>query len=253
MPNLNGEFLLVWVLAALRATGLMLMPPVFSARSIPVVVRVVLGLLLAFLVAGVQKMPGTGLSNPGTMIVAMLSEFVLGLLMGWAVRLTAQAIDTAGQIIASELGFTMGQQMDPMTGDSSNAVASLLTAFGTVVFLATGAHQAMLAAYLKSYSIAPLGALQLTAESGTLLVHATGKIFLIAMQMAAPLIAVNFVVTLTFAILGKAAPAIQVFSESFAVRIVAGFSVLALTLRLVAQLAGDRFQEAPELMLRLLR
>ena len=71
--------------------------------------------------------------------------------------------------------------------------------------------------------------------------------------VSAPLVAVNFVVTLTFAILGKAAPAIQVFSESFAVRIVAGLMVLGLTFRLVAQLAFDRFQEAPELMLRLVR
>jgi flagellar biosynthetic protein FliR len=253
MPTVNGELLLVWVLAALRSTGLFLLSPVFSARTIPASVRVVLSLLLAFLVVGVQKMPVNAASGAGSIVLLMLAEFILGLFMGWAIRLTTHAIDLSGQVISSELGFSMGQQLDPMTGESSNVVSSLLTAFGTVVFLASGAHQAMLAAYLRSYSVAPFGALHMSAESGTLLVHATGKIFLIGMQMAAPLIAVNFVVTLTFAILGKAAPAIQVFSESFAVRIVAGLGVLALTLRLVAQLAGDRFQEAPEIMLRLLR
>lgn len=249
---MNGELLLVWFLAALRSTGLMLFSPLYSARNIPVMVRVLLALMLAFFVAGTRKIPDASALGAGTIVLWMVFEFVVGLFMGWAIRLTTFAIEIAGQVIASELGFSMGQQLDPTTGDSTNAVTSLLIAFGTVVFLASGAHQAMLAAYVKSYSLAPFGGLRMSAESGTLLVELTGKIFLLAMQMAAPLVAVNFVVTLTFAILGKAAPAIQVFSESFAVRIVTGLMVLGLTLRLVAQLAMDRFQEAPDWMLRLL-
>jgi flagellar biosynthetic protein FliR len=248
----NGELLLVWFLAALRSTGLMLFSPFFSSRTIPATVRVLLTLILAFLVAGTQRIPEAASLSAGTLVLWMVFEFVVGLFMGWAIRLTAYAIEIAGQVIASELGFSMGEQMDPTTGDSTNAVTSLLIAFGTVVFLASGAHQATLAAFVKSYSLAPFGGLRMSAQSGTMLVEVTGKIFLIAMQMAAPLVAVNFVVTLTFAILGKAAPAIQVFSESFAVRIVTGLMVLGLTLRLVAQLAMDRFQEAPDWMLRLL-
>ncbi len=230
----------------------MLFSPLYSARTIPLTVRVLLALMLAFFVAGTQKIPNGAALGAGTIVLWMVFEFVVGLFMGWTIRLTAYAIEIAGQVIASELGFSMGQQLDPNTGDSANAVTSLLTAFGTVVFLTSGAHQAMFAAYLKSYSLAPFGGLRMSAESGTLLVEVTGKIFLLAMQMAAPLVAVNFVVTVTFAILGKAAPAIQVFSESFAVRIVTGLMVLGLTMRLVAQLALERFQEAPDWMLRLL-
>jgi flagellar biosynthetic protein FliR len=231
----------------------MLFAPMFSSKAIPVTLRVLFALFLAFLSVGLHKFPEGVSVVAGNIVLVMVREFVIGLFMGWAVRLIGYAIEIAGQIISTELGFSTGQQMDPMTGDSANVVSSLMTSFGTVVFLASGAHQAVLAAYLKSYTLAPLGILPMSAETGTLLVQASGKIFLVAVQMSAPLVAVNFVVTLTFAILGKAAPAIQVFSESFAVRIVAGLMVLGLTFRLVAQLAFDRFQEAPELMLRLVR
>jgi flagellar biosynthetic protein FliR len=232
---------------------MLLLSPLFSARNIPVPLRVLMAMFLAFVAAGSQKFPAGIAADAGPVVMLLVFEFVVGLFMGWAVRLTTHAIEIAGQIIASEIGFSMGQQLDPSSGESTNAVSSLLTAFGTVIFLVSGAHHAVLAAYLKSYSLAPVGMLNMSPESGTLLVHATGKIFLTAMQMAAPLIALNFVISLTFAILGKAAPAIQVFSESFAVRIVTGLMVLGLTVRLVAQLAFDRFQEAPELMLRLIR
>ena len=70
--------------------------------------------------------------------------------------------------------------------------------------------------------------------------------------MAAPIMAINFIVTMTFAILGKAATGINVFSESAGVRIVAGMTVLGLTLGLTAQLVLTQLRQAPELMLRLI-
>ena len=70
--------------------------------------------------------------------------------------------------------------------------------------------------------------------------------------MAAPLMAINFIVTLTFAILGKAAPGINAFSESFAARIFAGLTIFGLTLGLTAQIVLSHLRESPELMLRLI-
>jgi flagellar biosynthesis protein FliR len=64
--------------------------------------------------------------------------------------------------------------------------------------------------------------------------------------------AVNFTVTLTFAILGKAAPGMSVFTESFSVRILAGLTLLGLTLGLTAQIVLSHLRESPEVMLRLL-
>jgi flagellar biosynthetic protein FliR len=83
-------------------------------------------------------------------------------------------------------------------------------------------------------------------------VTATGNIFLLALQMAAPLLAVNFIVTFAFVILGKAAPSINVFSESFSVRVLTGIILLGLTLGLTAQAVLNALRGAPELMLRVI-
>lgn len=252
MNLLDSHFLLAWFLAAVRATGIFLLAPVFSGRAVPTPLKAVLTVFLAYIAAGTIPLSKELPQSMGGAVVAMVLELGVGLFMGWAVRLVAYAVDFAGQVISMELGFTMGQQLDPFTGSSSNAVGSLLFAFGSLVFLSTGAHQTVIMAFLKSYSLAPMGSFRGVPNAGTLMVTSTGKIFYIALQMAAPLISVNFVISLVFSILGKAAPSMNVFAESFAVRIVVGLLLLGLTLGLTAQLIMDHLLEAPGLMLRMI-
>jgi flagellar biosynthetic protein FliR len=249
---LDGTFLAAWLLAAVRATGVLLLAPVYSGRAIPGTVKAIMALFLAYLAAGVSRSTGQVPESLGAIVVAMVMELGVGLFMGWGVRLVVYAVDFAGQVISTELGFTLGQQLDPMSGASSNAVGSLLFAFGSLVFLTSGAHQAVIRCFMASYKIAPMGVFRGSAEVAPLFIVSTGRIFQIALQMAAPLICINFVVSLIFAILGKAAPGMNVFSESFAVRIVVGMLLLGLTLGLTAQLMLDYLFQAPELMLRLI-
>jgi flagellar biosynthetic protein FliR len=249
---LNGDFLILWFLVSLRATGLMMISPVYSARSVPAPMRVMLALFAAFLVAMVQKGPRNMPVDLGSLVVAAVAEIMIGLFMGWAIKLVLHGVEMASHVISSELGFTMGQQIDPMSDSPENAVGQLLMSFGSLCFLISGAHQSVLAAFVHSYDIAPVGALRGNEGSGALLVGATGKIFQAGIQMAAPLVAVNFIISLTFSILGKAAPAVNVFGESFAVRIVVGLTLLGLTLTLASQLLLTALHQAPELMLRII-
>jgi flagellar biosynthetic protein FliR len=230
----------------------MMISPVFSARSVPAPLRVMLALFAAFLAAVMQKGPQRLPTSLGTLVVAAIVEIMIGLFMGWAMKLVLHGVEMASHVISSELGFTMGQQIDPMSDSPENAIGQLLMSFGSLCFLISGAHQAVLAAFLHSYEVAPVGVLKGNEGAGALLVGATGKIFQAGIQMAAPLVAVNFIISLTFSILGKAAPAMNVFGESFAVRIVVGLTLLGLTLTLASQLLLTALHEAPELMLRLI-
>ena len=123
---------------------------------------------------------------------------------------------------------------------------------GALLFLFSGAHHYVLAAFLRSFELSPPGMLSFQANAGEVFVRSTGNIFLVAVQISAPVMAVNFIVTLTFAILGKAAPSMNVFAESFAARILVGMTLLGLTLGVTAQLVLTELRNAPELMLRLI-
>ena len=246
------EQLYFWMMAFIRAAGLLLMTPVFSGKTIPVPVRLAIAAFLAYAAGGFVKaqipLPGDVL----TLILGSFHELMTGLLMGLAVRLVFYAIEIAGQIISTEVGLVMSSQVDPLSQNSSTSIGTALFYLGSLLFLLSGAHHAVFAAFLRSFALSPPGSVGLASSAGEVFVRSSGNIFLIAVQMAAPILATNFVVTLSFAILGKAAPSMNVFSESFAARILAGLALLGLTMGLTAQLVLSHFQKAPELMLRLI-
>jgi flagellar biosynthetic protein FliR len=77
----------------------------------------------------------------------------------------------------------------------------------------------------------------------------SGKVFLLALQIAAPVMAVSFLVTLVFAVLGRAVPQMNVFSESFPVRTLVGLVTFGLTCSFMAQHIANYLRRLPEDML----
>ena len=246
------EFLFLWMMAFARAGGLVTMVPVFSGKNIPMPVRLAIAAFLGWI--GLQNV--RGITAPPAevigLILALTHELIIGLLMGLGVRLIFFALEMAGQIIATEMGLVVSAQIDPVSQNSSTPVGVGLTLFGTLLFLISGAHHAVFAAFARSFALMPPGVIGFNRSAGEVFVQSTGSIFLLAVQMAAPIMALNFVVTLTFAILSKAASGVNAFAESFPVRIAAGLTLLALALGLTAQLVLSGLQTAPELMLRLI-
>ena len=251
-PQLLNSFLFLWMMAFVRAGGLLAMVPVFSGRNLPVPLRIAIAAFLGSV--GLQA--ATGIAIPPTdvtgLILAAAHELIIGLLMGLGVRLMFFALEMAGQIISTEMGLVVSAQIDPVSQNNSTPVGVALTLFGTLLFLLSGAHHAVFAAFARSFALMPPGVIGFQRSAGEVFVQSTGSIFLLAVQMAAPLMAINFVVTLTFAILSKAAPGVNAFAESFPVRIATGLTLLALALGLTAQLVLSGLQQAPELMLRLI-
>ena len=71
------------------------------------------------------------------------------------------------------------------------------------------------------------------------LIQNSAKILVLGLQMAAPIVAVNFLINLAFAILGKIVPRMNVFVTSFTIRIAAGFLILLTSLGLLTHILMD--------------
>lgn len=242
----------IWMMAFVRTGGLFAMLPVFSGRGMPVQVRVALAAALAWIVAITLRTEPVLPSDLGGLVLSLAHELIIGLIMGLGTRLVFFAIEVAGALISTEMGLSMNSQIDPISQNSPTSIGLAMFYLGALIFLLSGTHHYVLAAFVRSFELSPPGLLSWKASAGEVFVRATGNIFLVAVQIAAPIMAVNFVVTLTFAILGKAAPTMNVFAESFAARILIGMTVLGLTMGLTAQLVLGELRHVPELMLRLI-
>ena len=245
-------FLYEWMMAFVRAGGMLALLPALSSAAVPMQVRIALAGFLAWAATGFVHGHPQPPSDVGGLVVITFHELLIGLLMGFGARIIFYAVEFAGQLISMEMGLTISPQIDPVTHVSEPAVGNLLYYFTVLIFFISGSHHSVILAFMRSFDIAPLGVPVFTHNVAEYFVMQTGNIFLIAMQMATPLMAVNFTVTFTFAILGKAASGMNVFSESFAVRILAGLTLLGMTLGLTAQIVLSHLRESPEIMLRMI-
>ena len=95
-----------WLLVFLRASALMAVFPVFSAKNIPVQIRVALGALVAFLVAPTVPMRSLAPLDMWALLGLMMTEVGFGLLLGFVSRMLFYALEVAGGIISTEIGLT---------------------------------------------------------------------------------------------------------------------------------------------------
>lgn len=242
----------LWMLVFLRACGLLLLVPVFSGQTLPPQLRLAIAAILTLAVVGSIKGPVPS-GDLWLLFVTAARELLIGLLMGGVARMVIYSLEFAGQVMSTDMGLMMGAQMDPISRANTSPLGLALTYFGALLFLISGSHHTVLAAFVRSFTTAPLGAWGFQEKAPELFVVSTGKIFLVAIQMCAPLMAINFIVSFTYAVLGKAAPSINILSESFSVRIVAGIAIFGVALGLTAQLVLSLYQQAPELMLQFAR
>ncbi len=239
-----------WLMVFLRASSMLAVFPVFSARNFPVQLRLALGGLLAGMVAATLPAGAVQPADFWGLAGQMAVEVGLGLTIGFACRMVFFMLEIAGSIISTEIGLSAPPGINPLDDGPSSTTATILYYLAAMLWLSLDMHHWMLIGFQKTYAFVPIGAAHLSQAVVTDIVARTSGIFVIALQMSAPLLAVSFIVSLVFAVLGRAVPQMNVFAESFAVRPLVGLSVFGLTLDLMSQHIINYLRRLPEDMLR---
>jgi len=227
--NLNelSQFLLIFV----RGNVLFMGFPAFSGQALPLRIRIGFAACMAYLLVG--QYPVTPIfSHVLVAVLAVLNEVLIGFLMMLGAKMIFYAVEFAGQIMSSEIGLAMSSSLNPDFSGASTTMSQLL--FYTTLLLFWIAHipELVIQVFAQSFIFAPSGGFFLSYFSISHLIQAVSGLFILGLQLAMPVLAVNFLVNLVFAILGKAVPRMNVFATSFSVRILAGFFIFFSTLSL---------------------
>jgi flagellar biosynthesis protein FliR len=236
--------ILTWLVVFVRATALLAVFPVISTHNVPVQLRVALGALAAALLT--PFIPHLDPNHDWFQLTYLLfSEASVGLLLGLLSRTVFYAVDIAGSIIANEIGLSLSGVINPMTANTSPVPAVLLQWLAIVLFFSLDLHAWFIVGLQKSYSVLGPGSVKLTQVLFEGVLSQTTKMFVIALQITAPILAISFVITLGFAIAGRVIPQMNLLSESFPVRIMAGLMVLGGSCTLIGQHLLNRLGHIP--------
>jgi flagellar biosynthesis protein FliR len=238
------------VLIFVRTETLIIAVPTLGGTSIPVQIRVGLGMMIsAILLTVVPVAPLTGIGTAG-LVEAMLYEFLIGLGMGMAVHGVMSCISFAADTIVNEVGLLRVETFNPADNTSSGgSISTMLYFFSLMVFLGLGMHRQVILALAQSFYALPAGCMNVSGLSLDALLYITKQIFIVGILMSAPFIAINFLVNIVFSLLGKISPKMNVFVISMPVRILAGTAVLLSTITLLAHYMEAEFTAVPARML----
>ncbi len=247
---MSSDLLIAWLLVFLRSVGVILQLPLVAGRPIPVVARLGLGVCLANLVAGlvpVAPVPYELWSLAG----AAGGEIVVGLALGFVVRFAFAAVEMAGRVVATEIGLTVMPGMGAPE-PASEPLAATLGTFAVILFFLFGGHHGVLTAFARSFRQAPAGRALLDPLAADSLIRGTAGLIELGLRIAAPFIAMNFLVTLAFAVLSRAVPKTNVFIVSLPARSLMGLSLLGAAGTLLVHYLYIEFGDLPLRMLQLL-
>jgi len=187
------------------------------------------------------------------MTAGLVSELLIGLVIGLAVRLVFGALEVAGDLLGVQMGFGAVQLLDPMTAQHSSVISEYFRIIAMLVFLSLNAHMAVVGAIVSSYdAIPPFGA-RLSPAIGEEVLRLSQHMFEVALKLSAPVLVVMILINILLAMLGRAVAQINVFVLSFPITIAAGLLVLGLALPYTVSLFEQEFIGLYDTIVSLLR
>ncbi|MBP2001104.1 flagellar biosynthetic protein FliR [Paenibacillus shirakamiensis] len=223
----------IFMLIFCRITAFFVVSPVFSSKSVPSIFKIGLSAMIAFMIYLVQGVHQTIPPDLGYVIL-MFREILIGLLMGYVALLIFSVIQMAGAFIDIQIGFSIANVLDPMTGASAPIISNFKYMVATLVFLSINGHHYLLQAVMRSYEWIPLSNnFFVTLYNGSIsefVLRTFSQAFLLAFQMSAPLVVSLFLTDVALGFLARTAPQFNVFVIGIPLKIIVGLLMLMLLL-----------------------
>lgn len=208
--------------------------PLWSTTAIPQRTRLMLGLAIALAIApALPTMPAVEAASL-TGLWIMFQQMLVGIGMGFAVRIVFAAFDMAGEFIGFQMGLGFATFYDPLRGSQTPVIAEFFGLVALLLFLSMNGHLLYLATLAQSFVAIPISAIPLAAGSWLNLAELGSKIFSAGLLLSLPVVIALMITNIALAVLTRAAPQLNIFALGFPLTLLGGFFALAISLNYLA-------------------
>ncbi len=221
----------------IRIGGVFMVAPVIGSPATPLRVRLFIAAMFAFILLPLMpEAPNLPMLSPAWFL-GIVHELLIGVMLGLALQLVFDALLFAGELCALSIGLGFAQMADPLRGGSTQVVSQFFLIVATTLFVTTNGHLALIELLNDSFKTLPVGGQNFTADKAYDLVIFGASLLANGIRLALPVAIALLLVNLSFGMISRASPALNLFALGFPITLMAGILILWL----IVPALGEQF------------
>ena len=218
----------IWPL--FRVASMLMVMVVFGAATTPARVRLLLAMAITFSIAPIlPPVENVELFSLAAVFITA-QQIIIGVAMGFVTQMVMQVFVLTGQIIGMQTSLGFASMVDPGSGQQTPVIGNFFLLLATLIFLAVDGHLLMIRMLVASFETLPISNQGLTLTSYRALADWGSYMFGAALTMSISAIIALLLVNLSFGVMTRAAPQLNIFSIGFPITMIGGLFILWLTL-----------------------
>lgn len=181
-----------------------------------------------------------------SLVFLVSHEIIVGLFLGFVSRLIFYCVQLTGHFVSTEIGLQTSTLITPVDSVPVDVPGAVLNLLAMMLFLSLDVHHTLIVAFEQTFQAVPFGSGRLSNALFDDFTVRIAEIIMLSVQMAAPLMAISFLLGVVMMMLGRAVPQMNIFFESFTIRLLAGLVVFGFSLNLMAQRISDFLKRVPQ-------
>lgn len=235
-----------------RISAMMMVMVGLGARTIPVPIKTAYAVAITIMV--MPMLPPSPFTNLFSfeMVIRVTQQIMIGSAVGFVSVIFLQVFVIAGQAIAMQSGLGFASMVDPANGMSVPAVGQFFLVLSTLLFWSIDGHITMIQLIIHSFTILPITDEWIATGSFYDLAVFGGWMFAAALILSiSPLVAM-LVINLSFGIMTRAAPQLNIFSIGFPFTMMSGLIVMWITMESFVFHFENNWQTSLEMMCKII-
>jgi len=235
-----GPFALVLA----RIGGIFLFAPALASPIIPTRVKALLVIALAFVVyPSVGAQPVAGQVDLISLAPLMLGETLIGLAIGLVIAIPVMSVQMGGLLIGQQMGLGLGTVYNPAIDADGDVIGQVLFYLALAIFMSIGGMELLHGALMRTFEYVPLGAFAAGDAPLDLLTGVVASGYALAIRVAAPVLCIIMLETISTGVLMKTVPQLNVLTFGFPIKIIAASTMLIAALPFIDQaVRGETMQ-----------
>lgn len=244
ISDISPAQLQLFFLVFIRLGAIVAFLPIFSSKTLPVLFKIGLTFAVSFILFPMLNMPAVEAAiNPIGFSLGIAAEIILGIMIGFILKIMLTGFQMAGQLAGYQMGMALANVMDPSTSEQVPLLAQFNNLLALLILLAVNAHHFFIQTIVESFTLLPPLGMNMHNAVFRDLIYLAGNMFIIAIKIGAPVVIALLLVSVSFGLVARTVPQMNVFIVAMPLKIVIGLLFVGFSMPFVARYMGRLYAE----------